>query len=939
MYQRWSRRLASAVLAGLLVVVGLVAVAPAASAAPALPTGFVLRDQPSGQAAYDLTDFAYLPDGSLLTTGKSGKLAWVSATGTVRQLNKFTVRTDGDLGLVGLAVAPDYATSHQIYLARTVSAAGGGTFVLSRFTVTGSPEPTGIGQETTLLQVPNTSIAHGMTGIVAADDGTVWVSIGDDADFTQMTTNALRALDTNQPYGKILHLTSTGAGVPANPYYDAANPNSVRSKVFASGFRSPFRFSLDPSSGLPIVGDVGWNTYEEVDIVQPGRNYAWPCWEGLHRTPGYMDLPQCANVQNQPPIWEYHHGSGAMEGNSVTSGFVYTGASYPASYKGTYFFADYVSKKIWTMRYDSTGTLTQAPQNPAWGIDIGGPVEFAAAPNGDVVYADILSGTIRRISYTQGNTAPVANATSTTNADTRTVTFDASSSVDYDGDVLTYSWDFGDGATGTGVTATHTYTGTTASYTATLTVRDPLGASGTKQLVVAPSNHSPELTLSTPGDVKFGVGDPIHLSATATDAEDGALDVTWTSSVLHCPEEATCHSHPGVGGTGTDFDVEFTEHPDSRMQLTAAVTDSAGVVTTKFYVAWPNQHKLTLVSNIPASLQIPSESGANTAMVTEGLTLDVVASQLASDGASTFASWADNPSAPRSRTLTMPGSDLTLTANYTSPLQQRYDSDAALRTLLGAPTSPEIVDGGVRYRVYQGGRLYWSKETGVHEVHGLVLNKYLELGGHTRFGAPTTDEFTAPDGVGKYNHFIGTPGTLTASVYFTPNTGAHAIWGAIREKWSQLNWEKGPLGYPTTDELTTPEGIGRYNHFSKAGSIYWTPANGAHGIWGLIRQVWQQLGWETGPMGYPVTDELTTPDGVGRYNHFDKAASIYFSPGTGAHEVHGAIRARWAALGWERSYLGYPRSGEFNFDGGRRNDFVYGYIQWYPNGRVIDGRW
>ncbi|HJQ46662.1 MAG TPA: PQQ-dependent sugar dehydrogenase [Amycolatopsis sp.] len=916
----------------------VVVTAPTAAAAAALPAGFVLRDQATGQAAYDLTDFAYLPDSSIITTAKRGKVTWISPTGAIRTIATLPVRTDGDLGLVGLAVAPDYATTHHIYLARTVILAGGPTFRLARFTVTGSPDPTALAQETVLLDVPNASLVHGMTGVVAADDGTVWVTIGDDSDFTQVDPNALRALDVNSYYGKILHLTANGAGVPGNPYYDAANPNSARSKVFASGFRSPFRFSLDPSSGLPILGDVGWNTWEEVDVVQPGGNYAWPCWEANHRTPGYQDLAQCANVQNQPPIWEYQHGSGSNQGNSVTAGFVYTGASYPSEYKGIFFFGDYVTNKIWTMRYDSTGRLTQAPQDPPWATGIGGPVKFGAAPNGDVVFADILSGNLRRITYTQGNTAPVASATSSTNPDTRTVTFDGSSSVDYDGDVLTYSWDFGDGTSGTGATTTHTYATGTDRFTATLTVRDPLGATGTTQLAVAPSNHSPELTLTTPGSQTFAVGDPVHVSATATDAEDGPLAVTWTSAVVHCPEESTCHAHPGVGGSGADFTLDFTEHPDSRMRITATVTDSAGVSATKSYLAMPRQHRLTLASNLAASLQIPSESGVNTAMVTEGLTLDVVASALASDGASTFTSWADGV-ASRTRTITMPASDLTLTANYATPIEQRYASDPGLRQLLGAPTAPEVVDGGVHYRVYQGGRLYWSADTGVHEVHGQVLVKYLELGGHTKFGAPTTDETGTPDGVGRFNHFIGTPGTGTASVYFTPAIGAHAIWGLIRQRWEALGWETGPMGYPVTDELGTPDGVGRYNHFTKAASIYWTPATGAHGVWGAIRAQWEALGWETGPMGYPVTDELGTPDGVGRYNHFTKAASIYWTPGTGAHEVYGAIRQRWSALGWERSYLGYPTSGEFSSDGGRRNNFQFGFIQWYPNGVVIDRRW
>lgn len=79
-------------------------------------------------------------------------------------------------------------------------------------------------------------------------------------------------------------------------------------------------------------------------------------------------------------------------------------------------------------------------------------------------------------------------------------------------------------------------------------------------------------------------------------------------------------------------------------------------------------------------------------------------------------------------------------------------------------------------------------------------------------------------------------------------------------------------------------------------------------------------------MGYPVTDETGTPDGVGRFNHFSYGASIYWTPGTGAWSVHGVIRDRWAALGWERGRLGYPVSDEFAINGGRRSNFQGGYI-------------
>ena len=62
-------------------------------------------------------------------------------------------------------------------------------------------------------------------------------------------------------------------------------------------------------------------------------------------------------------------------------------------------------------------------------------------------------------------------------------------------------------------------------------------------------------------------------------------------------------------------------------------------------------------------------------------------------------------------------------------------------------------------------------------------------------------------------------------------------------------------------------------------------------------------------LGYPTTDETVTPVGIGRYNHFQHG-SIYWTPLTGSYEVHGLIRDRWAALGWERSALGYPISDE-----------------------------
>ena len=90
----------------------------------------------------------------------------------------------------------------------------------------------------------------------------------------------------------------------------------------------------------------------------------------------------------------------------------------------------------------------------------------------------------------------------------------------------------------------------------------------------------------------------------------------------------------------------------------------------------------------------------------------------------------------------------------------------------------------------------------------------------------------------------------------------------------------------------------------------------------------------TGFLGFPKTDEMVTPDRIGRYNHFT-GGSIYWTPATGAHEVHGLIRDRWAALGWERSRLGYPTTDEYGVTFGRKNTFQRGEIFWNSWNRTL----
>ena len=205
-----------------------------------------------------------------------------------------------------------------------------------------------------------------------------------------------------------------------------------------------------------------------------------------------------------------------------------------------------------------------------------------------------------------------------------------------------------------------------------------------------------------------------------------------------------------------------------------------------------------------------------------------------------------------------------------------------------------------------------------------IAARYAQFGvGGGYLGAPIGAQYTVAGGTAQ--NYTG------GRIYYSAATGARVVHGAILTDYLALGGPAGRLGLPGTDELPTADGVGRYNHFTGSGgaSIYWTPASGAHAIQGAVRTLWAAAGWERSLLGYPTTDETTTPDGVGRYNHFTgSAGSIYWSPASGAHEVHGAIAARWAALGWERSPLGYPTSNEYTVTGGRANTFTHGTITW-----------
>jgi len=193
-------------------------------------------------------------------------------------------------------------------------------------------------------------------------------------------------------------------------------------------------------------------------------------------------------------------------------------------------------------------------------------------------------------------------------------------------------------------------------------------------------------------------------------------------------------------------------------------------------------------------------------------------------------------------------------APVTTPISSLYNSLGGASSYLGAAVGGEYPAAGGTAQNYQFGRIYSSTLTGTHAVHGAILDRYLALAGPAGLlGLPTTDENPGGNG-GRYNNFAG--GAIT----WTPSTGAHETHGAIRTHWAALGYEHSVLGYPTTDESPAAYG-GRYNNFT-GGAITWTPTTGAHETHGAIRTRWAALGYERGPLGYPTSDETPVPGGL-----------------------------------------------------------------------------
>jgi PKD repeat protein len=714
-----------------------------------LPDGFEEVDLGDNNFLGKPTNVEFAPDGRVFVldedyapTAPSVKVKLPGQSQYKRLFNIPHVNIHQDRGIVGMALDKDFEDNGFMYLLYTYEHTGTGpsnstnarTQRLTRVTVPDvlPPSPV-VPAETVLLGSVGTPVSstqacpypttsgsfnpsgswapYASTDCIASDssehtvdaivvdpvDGTLWVSVGDGAaggDFPDPI--AFRSQSPDSLNGKLLHIDTQGNGLPTNgtcPGVTDFDRNCT--KVFARGFRNPYQFSFRPD-GRIVVGDVGWKTREEVDLLSAsGKNYGWPCYEGTQQTPLWKDRPECiafynASTPHEGPVYEYPYPAGLFSA-ALIMGPTYVGSGtasdYPDDYDNAVFFSDFITDEVSYMKLNANGT-------PAAGYpkDFGmvpAAVSWDLALNGDLVYVDIgfpepgpasdATPAVRQISAVD-NRRPTAviDIDGQPYGDLPLdVDFDAGGSFDPDPgetEQLTYRWDLdGDGALddSTSETPSEQYTDA-ENVTVTLEVTDPNGKSDTETLTLYPGDNPPATPVLAPGNpTTYRGGQQVTLEGAASDPDAGdTATLHWAALINH----AGTHTHD----LDTDSGEQFAFLPDtvhdqpSTYEVTVYAEDERGLRSAPLQrVLQPEKRTLRLESS-PSGAKVNHGGVDHTApyvgQSTIGVKVGISAAQTVFAGGLTrsFQSWSNG--GPRSQTLTMPATDLTLTANYGSVL-------------------------------------------------------------------------------------------------------------------------------------------------------------------------------------------------------------------------------------------------------------------------------
>jgi cytochrome c len=614
---------------------------------------------------------AVLPDRRVLHTSRDGRVWLTTPNATTSLAGTVPVYSHDEEGLQGIAIDPDFATNKWVYVyysprlsTPTNDAPSDGTAAdfapykaytqLSRIKLTDGGT-IDLASEQKILQVPaeRGSCCHVGGEIDFDAQGNLFLSTGDDSNpfssdgYTPIDERSTRnpvfdaqrtAGNTNDLRGKLLRIKVGADGsytIPAGNLF-AAGQMGTRPEVYAMGFRNPFRFAVDRSTGWVYLGDYGPDAgaasatrgpagQVEFNLIKGPGNYGWPYCTGKNDAYNDYDFAtgtsgakfDCAAPKNTSPnntglidlppaqsAWiAYDNCSIVAFGCGSESPMGGPTYHYDASNPSTTKFPSYFDGKNFAYEFGrawiktlSGGADGSMPAVETFFADFGFKqlINIEFGPDGSLYVLDYGSGgyftgdvnsAVYRIDYVSGQRSPlaVASADKTSGPAPLTVQFSSEASIDPDGAAVTFAWDFdGDGTTdSTAANPTHTYT-TVGRHTATLKVTDPTGQTGNASVNIIAGNTTPtvKITLPPQGAI-YDYGDTIKYTITVTDPEDGAIDCTKVRLDTALGHNEHSHGDQNLTGCTGQFTIpaaweDKTQH--SFYVLTASYTDK-GVST------------------------------------------------------------------------------------------------------------------------------------------------------------------------------------------------------------------------------------------------------------------------------------------------------------------------------------------------------------------------
>jgi glucose/arabinose dehydrogenase len=596
------------------------------------------------------TAMAFAPDGRIFVAQQSGALRVIKDGALLATpFITLSVNDDGERGLIGVTLDPEFDTNHFLYLYHTTTE-GGTHNRITRFTANGDVALAGSASLVIDLDPLSSATNHNGGAMHFGKDGKLYVAIGENA-------NGANAQSLETYHGKLLRLNKDGSAPSDNPF---PTGSEHKKRIWAYGLRNPFTFSVHPETGRILVNDVGQSTWEEInDATTGGKNFGWPTAEGTSTNAAFTN-----------PIYKYPHSGGDVNGCAITGGTFFNPATtnYPSQYVGQYFFQDLCGG--WISSITLSGTVTRT----TFGTGLAGSgVAITTGNDGNLYFLSRSAGALFKIIYNKTTipfiTTQPASATIPTG---QSVTFSVKA---LGSTPFTYQWQKNGvdipGAKSSTYSITNAIEGNSGKYR--VIVSNSAGSTPSNEATLTViANKVPVATITAPVEgTTYVAGTALNFTGTGDDPEDGLLAASAFSWSIDFHHDTHKHDQPDVTGVKSgSFDIPDEGETAANVwyRIILTVTDSKGLKGKDSVDIYPRKTTLAFETT-PPGLDITLDGQPVTTPYSvesvEGIrrTIGVPSPQTVDHVIYSFASWSNEGT--QTQTLATPTDDVTLNVRFT----------------------------------------------------------------------------------------------------------------------------------------------------------------------------------------------------------------------------------------------------------------------------------